>query len=175
MAYIKTLKDNELVGGTDETDVYPITHTKAIFDSNNKELEQRLAENEEKLSELETKVVYDVTANNNGVNFASLSELLSNDNLSTLIPINVRCGGMSIRFIQSSDNKYVQYRLMTNAFSTTESDWQGVDDEPTDESQNLVKSNGVFKLHNSLFVGNLPEYETRNGYGYTDNLSVEYI
>lgn len=64
---------------------------------------------------------------------------------------------------------------MSNSFSTTESDWQGVDDEPTDESQNLVKSNGVFKLHNSLFVGNMPEYETRKGYGYTDNLSVEYM
>ena len=47
MAYIKTLKDNELVGGTDETDVYPITHTKAIFDSNNKELDQRLEENDD--------------------------------------------------------------------------------------------------------------------------------
>ena len=31
MAYIKTLKDNELIGGTDNTDVYPVSTTQAIF------------------------------------------------------------------------------------------------------------------------------------------------
>ena len=31
---------------------------------------------------------------------------------------------MTIRFVQSSDNKYVQYRLTATTFSTTESDWQ---------------------------------------------------
>ena len=46
MAKVKVLKDNELVGGTDNTSVYPITHTKAIFDGNNKELDQRLNEND---------------------------------------------------------------------------------------------------------------------------------
>ena len=67
--------------------------------------------------------IYDVTANNNGTSFTSLSELLSDENLSTLIPTEVRCGGMTIRFIQSSDNKYVQYRLMTSEWSLNESDW----------------------------------------------------
>ena len=42
---------------------------------------------------------YDVTANNNGAVFESLSTLLGSDNLNTLIPSEVRCGGMSIRFI----------------------------------------------------------------------------
>ena len=51
--------------------------------------------------------IYDVTANNNGATFESLTALLSDENLSILIPTAVRCGGMSIRFIQSSDNKYV--------------------------------------------------------------------
>ena len=68
--------------------------------------------------------IYDVTSNNNGATFESLQSLLSSDNLSTLIPIAVRCGGMTIRFIQSSDNKYVQYRLTSSSFSITESDWQ---------------------------------------------------
>lgn len=31
MAYIKTLKDNELIGGQDNTDVYPVSTTQAIF------------------------------------------------------------------------------------------------------------------------------------------------
>ena len=91
--------------------------------------------------------VYDVSAHNNGAVFESLQALLSSSNLSTLIPTSVRHGGMSIRFIQgseqSSDNKYVQYGLMTNSFSTSVSDWQGVDDKPIAGSDNLVKSKGV--------------------------------
>lgn len=63
------------------------------------------------------------------------------------IPESIRKGGMSVKFIQGSvpsfDNKYLQYRLMNQNWSTTVSDWQGVDDEPTAGSENLVKSNGV--------------------------------
>ena len=94
--------------------------------------------------------IYDVSSHNNGATFESLSTLLSAENLSTLIPTAVRSGGMSIRFVQSSDNKYVQYRLMSNSFSTTESDWQGVDDEPTVGSDNLIKSGGVADSINQL-------------------------
>ena len=43
--------------------------------------------------------IYDVTANNNGATFESLSVLLSDSNLSTLIPTSVRYGGMTIRFV----------------------------------------------------------------------------
>ena len=45
--------------------------------------------------------IYDVSYHNNGTTFPSLSELLSNENLPTLIPTEVRCGGMTIRFVQS--------------------------------------------------------------------------
>lgn len=100
--------------------------------------------------ELALGAVYDVSAKNPtaGVNndgkWESLSALLEDANLDTLIPISVRKGGMSIKFVQSSDKKYVQYRLMSDTFSTTESDWQGVDEEPTADSDNLVKSGGVY-------------------------------
>ena len=77
----------------------------------------------EKLKELKSEAVYDVSAHNNGATFESLSALLSSENLSTLIPTAVRCGGMSIRFVQSSDNKYVQYRLMANEWSIDTDDW----------------------------------------------------
>jgi hypothetical protein len=71
----------------------------------------------------EVSTTYDVTLHNSGATFASLSALLSDANLSTLIPTNVRKGGMSIKFVQTSDNKYVQCKLMTQTFSTTPSDW----------------------------------------------------
>lgn len=66
------------------------------------------------------------------------------------VPMSYRHGGLKLRFIsnndgslQNSDNKYVQYRLMANEWSTTVSDWQGVDDEPIFGSENIVESGGV--------------------------------
>ena len=97
-------------------------------------------------------ILYDVSANNAGAVFESISALLSSPNLSTLIPISARHGGMTIRFIQGSeqspDNKYVQYHYMETATTadtfTNVVNWQGVDDEPTAGSDNLVKSGGVY-------------------------------
>ena len=91
----------------------------------------------------EEAIIYDVSAHNDGAVFESISALLGNSNLDTLIPVSFRHGGMTIIYIQTSVNKYVQYRLMTHTFSTDEDDWQGVDDVPTPESNNLVKSGGV--------------------------------
>lgn len=59
------------------------------------------------------------------------------------VPPSFRKGGMSIKFVQSPDNKYVQYRLMVDSFSTTKSDWQGVDGKPIAGSHNIVESDGV--------------------------------
>jgi len=57
---------------------------------------------------------------------------------------------MTIKYVQTSDNKYVQYRLMSDTFNTTPANWQGVDDEPIDGSKNLTESGGVRKLVNSV-------------------------
>ena len=102
----------------------------------------------------EQAIIYDVSAHNSGVVFESLSALLSSSNLSTLIPTSVRHGGMSIRFIQGSDSdhKYMQYRLMATSFSTTVTNWQGVDDEPTARSNNLVTSGGVSDALNNVSI-----------------------
>lgn len=82
----------------------------------------------DKLKKLSTgqEIIYDVSARNNGVVFVSLQALLSSPNLGTLIPTSVRCGGMSIRFVQSSDNKYVQYRLTNQSWSINIADWQEI-------------------------------------------------
>lgn len=107
--------------------------------------------------------VYDVSAHNNSEVFESLQALLSSTNLSTLIPTSVRRGGMSIRFIQGSeqsfDNKYVQYRYMKTITTTPTfnsiSNWQGVDDEPIPGSNNLVKSGGVEDRARKIQEGNV--------------------
>ena len=84
--------------------------------------------------------IYDVSAHNNGATFESLSTLLGSDNLNTLIPTAVRCGGMSIRFVQSSDNKYVKFFCIADEFTTDVTKWQGVDEDAVNESQNLITS-----------------------------------
>ena len=104
-----------------------------------------VAEHTAKLAKIDQQIVYDVTANNGGATFDSLSALLSSANLSTLIPENVRCGGMSIRFVQTSDNKYIQARCMAQNFTTDVTQWQGVDEEPAAGSDNLIKSGGVYE------------------------------
>ena len=111
----------------------------AIFDSNGNPVDGGIL----------NEGVYDVSEKNptggpNSDGKFTLEYILSNAN--TLIPDSVRKGGMSIKFVHTSDNKYVQYRLMSDTFSITESDWQGVDDKPAAGSDNLVKSGGVHDL-----------------------------
>lgn len=123
----------------------------------------------------EEAIMFDVSSHNNGAVFESLSALLSSSDLSTLIPTSVRRGGMSIRFIRSSDNKYVQYRLMLSEFNaaqfTNAANWQGVDDEPIANSENLVKSGGVANKLAEL-EDNVYHYKESEitDYGVVDNM-----
>ena len=91
---------------------------------------------------------YDVSARNGGQAF-TFEEAVA------LVPEAYRHGGLKLRFISNSDssisgNKYVQYRLMNQNWSTVVTDWQGVDDVPTTGNDNLVKSGGVADSINNL-------------------------
>jgi glycerophosphoryl diester phosphodiesterase len=85
--------------------------------------------------------VFDITVYNSNTKYADLAAALGTNGAN--VPSSIRRGGMSVKFVQSSDNKYVQYRCMARTFSTVVANWQGVDDEPTAGSNNLVKSGGV--------------------------------
>ena len=43
MGKIKKILENELVGGTQTTDVYPVTSVKAVYDEKNERLDNILA------------------------------------------------------------------------------------------------------------------------------------
>ena len=101
---IKTSLDNFIAQGGGATDAQVI-------------------ENTDNIATLRQQVIYDVSARNGGAVFGSLKDLLSSPNLDTLIPISVRHGGMSIRFVQSSDNNYVQFRCISNDFTTDVAQW----------------------------------------------------
>lgn len=86
--------------------------------------------------------VYDISANHADTKYADLAAALGTNGAN--VPQSLRKGGMSVKFVQTSDNKYVQYRLMTQNWSTTENNWQGVDEEPLYGSKNLVDSNSIY-------------------------------
>ena len=114
--------------------------------------------------------VYDISANHADTKYADLTAAL---NGGANIPQSLQKGGMSVKFVCSSDNKYVQYRLMNNSFSTDLSDWQGVDDKPIYKSENLIKGYGVFSPLATLgvikdytladFIGEENYYYDKNG------------
>ena len=89
-------------------------------------------------NELALGAIYDVSAKNPtaGLNsdgkWESLSALLSDTNFNTLIPLIVRKGGMSIKFVRSSDNKYVQFRYMSSSTAVANfnnvANWQDAND-----------------------------------------------
>ena len=126
-------------------EVYPVTSTKAVYDENNERLDHILEASDEKLSELKSEVIYDVSSRNNGAVFESLQSLLSSPELNSLIPTSVRCGGMSIRFI-NSNNRYVQYRYMgikaagkPNPFLDS-ANWKCTDSTITSENTEVKES-----------------------------------
>lgn len=118
---------------------------------------------------------YDVTAHNNNATFADLSALLNSENLNTLIPVAVRHGGMSIKFVLTSDNKYVQYRLMSDSFNTTPTNWQGVDNEPIAGSENLIKSSSVYFTAEKLNYQKLDKKVGKNLFDKTKRKVGYYI
>ena len=74
------------------------------------------------------------------------------------IPEALRKGGMSVKYVQSSDNKYIQARCMAQNFTTDVTQWQGVDEEPTPVSNNLVKSGGVEARLNKGLINDITQF-----------------
>lgn len=77
MGYIKKLKNNELIGGTDKTTIYPVTSTEAVFEETtngsessfksqktiNKEQQDELDDHEERIQAAEAKDIKSITIN----------------------------------------------------------------------------------------------------------------
>ena len=57
------------------------------------------------------------------------------------IPEALRKGGMSVKYAQSSDNKYIQYRLTENSWSTKTIDWNEDNGESTTITYSDAKPN----------------------------------
>ena len=116
----------------------------AIYNNDIDEIPTAGSQNLVKSGGVAREIEWDVTARNSNATFASLSALLSDANLATLIPTTVRRGGMQIRFVLSSDNKYVQYLYKvtdaaTAATFTNVANWEKVNvEEVVDEIDNIL-------------------------------------
>jgi len=83
--------------------------------------------------------------------FADLGAALGTNGAN--IPAAARKGGMSVKFVQSSDNKYVQYTLTKNSFSTVVGDW--IDNNLLNvlliQDDSLFTHTGYIKSNNGTF------------------------
>lgn len=125
---------------------------------------------------------FDLSAYNNGTTYADLSAALTALNA---LPAVYKKGGMSVKYVQTYDNKYVQWRLMADDWSIDVTKWQGVDDEPTAGSKNLIESGGILKSMTKLFssttlldknsnVVELSDITTANGVYIEENGELRY-
>jgi hypothetical protein len=79
--------------------------------------------------------VFDISVYNNNAKYADLAAAL---NGGANIPQSLQKGGMSVKYVQSSDNKYVQYRLKAEEFSTDVEDWEEVGGDVKVTNSSLV-------------------------------------
>ena len=65
--------------------------------------------------------VYDISANHADTKYADLAAALGTNGAN--VPQSLRKGGMSVKFVQSSDNNYVQFRCIADEFTTDTTQW----------------------------------------------------
>lgn len=112
---------------------------------------------------------YDISANNRGTAYASLSTALE------AVPPAFRKGGMTIKYIDETSGKYVQYRLMSSTWNTTESNWQGISDTPSTDSSNLITGSGIYDLIKKSGRGYIIERDhVYSYYGFEDSRNIYY-
>lgn len=111
---------------------YPLTHVEGVLNRDGTPLEI-------------VNDIFDISEYNGTGDPLVLATYASLDLALAAVPETKRKGGMTIRYVQTSDNKYIQARCMAQNFSTDPNDWQGVDAEPIANSKNLVESGGVDK------------------------------
>lgn len=70
--------------------------------------------------------VFDITAYNSNTKYADLAAALGTNGAN--IPESLRKGGMSVKYVSNSDNKYIRYNLLADAFTTDVTQWQKVTD-----------------------------------------------
>ena len=133
MGVIRKIKDNELVGGTQDEEVYPVTSTQSVYNSQNKTLDQLLALN----------LPINISANysaNHSANAYSLQEAIN------AVPLYDRRIGFLGTFLSKdlTPNKWVT--IQYNGVSVNSSSWVNPDNWVQMLSElDIVQSSGESK------------------------------
>lgn len=133
MGVIRKIKDNELVGGTQDEEVYPVTSTQSVYNSQNKTLDQLLALN----------LPINISANysaNHSANAYSLQEAIN------AVPLYDRRIGFLGTFLSKdlTPNKWVT--IQYNGVSVDSSSWVNPDNWVQMLSElDIVQSSGESK------------------------------
>lgn len=109
--------------------------------------------------------------------YADLSAALTALNA---LPADFKKGGMSMKYVQTSDNKYIQARCMAQSFTTDVTQWQNVDDKISELEgkvgelvigfvQGSIESDGHINAQNtnyisSQLIGGKVSVKVRNGF-----------
>jgi hypothetical protein len=103
------------------------------------------------------KVIYDISAAHNNTKYTDLADALGTNGGN--IPQEYRKGGITVRYVRSSDNKYVQFFCTADDFTTDVTKWQGVDNNNIKQIINDVnliitgKSGAYTKVEAKLYAG----------------------
>ena len=122
-------------------------HTRAGEDHTRAESDHTRAESDHDAVEVfvESLGAFDLSQHNavGGVlaKYATLQDAITALNA---LPASYKYGGMSFKFVQSSDNNYKRFDLIADEFTTDVTQWQGVDEELA-ENNNLIANKAVAK------------------------------
>lgn len=130
MGKIKKILENELVGGTQNTDVYPVTSIKAIYDENNERLDNIL----------KRRGTVNISTNYNSDHIA---EVLTLNQAIAKVPSNDRVLGFVGTFLTQEGWKTYQF------VGTTISDWDNTDYWYTESVNDVITStsSGILKIN----------------------------
>ena len=175
MGVIRKIKDNELVGGTQDEEVYPITSTQSVYNSQNKTLDQLLALN----------LPINISANysaNYSANAYSLQEAIN------AVPLYDRRIGFLGTFLSKdlTPNKWVT--IQYNGVSVDSSSWVNPDNwvqmlseldivQSSGESKDKVMSQKAVKEFVEGYSGSKVVYDISlfDALSFGDNVSSAFV
>lgn len=175
MGVIRKIKDNELVGGTQDEEVYPVTSTRSVYNSQNKTLDQLLALN----------LPINISANysaNYSANAYSLREAIN------AVPLYDRRIGFLGTFLSKdlTPNKWVT--IQYNGVSVDSSSWVNPDNwvqmlseldivQSSGESKDKVMSQKAVKEFVEGYSGSKVVYDISlfDALSFGDNVSDAFV
>jgi hypothetical protein len=171
MGKIKKILENELVGGTQNTDVYPVTSIKAVYDEKNERLDHIL----------KRRGVVNVSTNYNDDHIA---EVLTLTQAIAKIPSNDRVLGFTMTFLTSEGWKTYQFTGDSISDWSVFSNWENIPNANIlyDSVGSLVglSENRELKLLNKIarrgyYISGEGTIGTNGDYGYIKEISCSNI